>query len=251
MNLLLFEKDERDGDIVTVKGRRAEHIITILKLGEGGILRVGEINGRMGTAAITAVTEATVRLEVNLEVEPVAGPNIELILALPRPIMLQRIIKQATVMGVRRFYLVRARRVEKSFFQSPVLHPDKIRSLLIEGLEQGVDTRLPSVGIYDKFKPFIEDIVPDINGTGLLAHPGNSKNLAEVFGNTLAEGTKKSYNQTIILAVGAEGGWSEYECERFMEKGFVEFSMGRRVLHVDTAVVALLAQLSLLCDMGI
>ncbi len=232
-----------------VSGRRAEHIVSILRLGEGDSLRVGEINGRMGTAIITAITPATVHLNVNLEAEPVFSPDIELILALPRPIMLQRILKQATVMGVRRFYLIRARRVEKSFFQSPILHPDKIRSLLVEGLEQGMDTRLPSVEIYDKFKPFLEDIVPGINGVGLLAHPGTSKNLAEAFGGIGGGGAKNFHNQTIILAVGAEGGWSGYECERFMEKGFVKFSMGRRILHVDTAVVALLAQISLLRDM--
>ena len=232
-----------------VSGRRAEHIVNILRLGEGDSLRVGEIDGRMGTAIVTAITEKTVKLDINLEVEPVTSPNIELILALPRPIMLQRILKQATVMGVRRFYLIRTRRVEKSFFQSPVLHPDKVRKLLVEGLEQAMDTRLPSVEIYNKFKPFVEDIVPGISGTGLLAHPGNSKNLAEAFGGVGADGVRKAKSETITLAVGAEGGWSEYECDRFMEMGFVKFSMGRRILHVDTAVVALLAQLSLLLEM--
>lgn len=232
-----------------MSGHRAEHIVNILRLGVKDSLRVGEVNGRMGVATITSIRAATVELNVDLAVEPVAIPNIKLILALPRPIMLQRIIKQATVMGVRCFYLIRARRVEKSFFQSPLLRPDKIRSLLVEGLEQGMDTRLPSVEIYKEFKPFLEDVVPNINGAGLLAHPGNSKNLAGAFCDIKARGFKEYPDKDIILAVGAEGGWSDYECGRFMEMDFVKFSMGRRILHVDTAVVALLAQLQLLLDM--
>ncbi|MCI5126924.1 MAG: 16S rRNA (uracil(1498)-N(3))-methyltransferase, partial [Candidatus Electrothrix sp. AUS3] len=34
--------------------------------------------------------------------------------------------------------------------------------------------------------------------------------------------------------------------ENFLEQGFSAFSLGNRILHVDTAVVALLAQLQLL-----
>ena len=52
----------------------------------------------------------------------------------------------------------------------------------------------------------------------------------------------------VLLAIGPEGGWNEYECERYLEKGFSMFTMGPRILHVDTAVVALLAQLALVRD---
>ena len=40
-----------------------------------------------------------------------------------------------------------------------------------------------------------------------------------------------------------------FELACFGEQGFDAFSMGSRILHVDTAVVALLAQLQLLYDM--
>ncbi|MCW5204744.1 RsmE family RNA methyltransferase, partial [Desulfobulbus sp. N2] len=50
----------------------------------------------------------------------------------------------------------------------------------------------------------------------------------------------------ILLAIGPEGGWNDFEVNSFLEQGFLPFSMGNRILHVDTAVVALLAQLQLL-----
>jgi len=153
--------------------------------------------------------------------------------------MLQRIFKQAAVLGVHGIHLIRSRRVEKSFFHSPVLKPEKIKSLLVEGLEQAMDTRVPEVKIHHKFKPFVEDVLPALAGTGLLAHPETTLSLID-----LAEGKKITGREKILLAIGPEGGWSEYECQRFLEQGFTMFTMGPRILHVDTAVVALLAQLA-------
>ncbi len=245
MNLMLFDKSERQGDTLVVTGRRAKHILNILGLQPGDTLRVGEINGLVGAAVLEQAGGNSVTLRIELREEPPPIPSVELILALPRPIMLQRILKQATVLGVSKIHLIRSRKVEKSFFHSPVLQPEKIKKLLVEGLEQAMDTRLPEVQVYHRFKPFVEDVVPMLDGTGLLAHPGTETSLAEVFDHG-AEHQKQKNKK--ILAVGPEGGWSEYECQCFLDRGFRMFTMGPRILHVDTAVVALLAQLTLLQD---
>ncbi|MCF6187363.1 MAG: 16S rRNA (uracil(1498)-N(3))-methyltransferase [Desulfobulbaceae bacterium] len=242
---MLFDKSERQGDTLVVTGRRAEHILNILGLQPGDTLRVGEINGLVGAAVLEQAGGNSVTLRIELREEPPPIPSVELILALPRPIMLQRILKQATVLGVSKIHLIRSRKVEKSFFHSPVLQPEKIKKLLVEGLEQAMDTRLPEVQVYHRFKPFVEDVVPMLDGTGLLAHPGTETSLAEVFDHG-AEHQKQKNKK--ILAVGPEGGWSEYECQCFLDRGFRMFTMGPRILHVDTAVVALLAQLTLLQD---
>jgi RsmE family RNA methyltransferase len=142
-------------------------------------------------------------------------------------------------MGVRRFHLIRSAKVEKSFFQTPVLEPEKIKELLLEGLTQAMDTRLPEVLIHNRFKPFVQDIVPTLAGCGLIAHPGGAAELPDVYPGS---GEKKK----ILLAVGPEGGWNDFEVENFLAQGFFAFSLGERILHVDTAVIALLAQLQLL-----
>ena len=239
MNLVLCTEHELKGDLLVLTGRRAKHIRTILKPVPGDVLRVGMINGRIGRGEILAIHQKSVEMRVVLDQEPLAAPELELILALPRPIMLQRILKQATVLGVSRFHLIRSARVEKSFFHSPVLQPEKIRLLLLEALEQSMDTRLPEVVIHHRFRPFVEDVVPGLTGRGIIAHPEISTTLPEIFSAGAGDGK-------IVLAVGPEGGWNEFEIGCFVEQGFTAFSMGSRILHVDTAVVALLAQLQLL-----
>ena len=181
MNLLLFEQSELDGALLGLAGRRAEHIIHVLGLQQGDKLRVGMVNGRMGSARVENIQKGRVELEVHLTDTPPDAPDIELILALPRPIMLKRILKQATVLGVRRFHLIRSNRVQKSFFQTHLLKPDKLKEVLVQGLEQAVDTRLPDVFIHKRFMPFVEDVVPTIKAScRLLAHPDESAILTDL-----------------------------------------------------------------------
>ncbi|MCI5227370.1 MAG: RsmE family RNA methyltransferase, partial [Candidatus Electrothrix sp. AX2] len=178
MNILLFEQHELDRsntNRLVLTDHRARHIHTVLMSKPGDTLRIGKVNGKMGQGKIISMDDHSVELEVQLSPVNCPAPplpEVELILALPRPIMLQRIVKQATVMGVRRFHLIRSAKVEKSFFQTPVLQPDKIKELLLEGLTQAVDTRLPEVLIHHRFKPFVQDTVPTLIGDGLLAQLG-------------------------------------------------------------------------------
>lgn len=242
MNLLLLDSTEITSNTATLTGRRAEHLLKVLRVTPGDTVRVGEVNGNIGSGRVLAIEGETVRLALELEREPVCDLQVELILALPRPIMLQRILKQATVLGVRRFHLIRSRRVEKSFFHSPVLEPEKIRAILLDGMEQAMDTWLPEVAIHHQFKPFVEDVVPTLAGQGLIAHPDGKGTLADVPVSGVP-------GQRLLLAVGPEGGWSDYELQCFVDHGFHSFTMGNRILHVDTAVVSLLAQLQLLYDL--
>lgn len=242
MNLLLIEPQEMKNNEVWLTDRRARHLVHVLKVNTGDIVRVGVLHDRLGFGKVTAIEEEKLCLEVCLEQKPVTDLHIELILALPRPIMLQRILKQATVLGVRHFHLIRTRRVEKSFFQSPVLRPDKIQTLLKEGMEQAMDTWLPGVTLHLQFKPFVEDVLPSLEGQGLIAHPTARHTLIDA-------PAPNSSQKRLLLAIGPEGGWSDYEYQCFCEAGFFGLTMGKRILHVDTAVVTALAQVQLLYDL--
>ncbi|MCL7489526.1 MAG: 16S rRNA (uracil(1498)-N(3))-methyltransferase [Desulfobulbaceae bacterium] len=245
MNLLLFEQNELRDSRLRLAGsdRRARHIVDILGLQPGDALRVGMINGATGSGKILQAGEQGVEMEVNLSALPAAGPDITLILALPRPIMLQRILKQATVMGVRQFHLIRSARVQKSYFQSSAAQPEAMRSILLQGLEQAMDTRLPEVLVHERFRPFIEDVVPEMEqGSRLLAHPDVPDTLPDLYG-------RGRLDSKLLLAVGPEGGWNDFEVQSFREQGFACFSFGSRILHVDTAVLVLLSQLMVLQDL--
>jgi RsmE family RNA methyltransferase len=246
MNIILAEAAELAGDRLTLTDRRAEHIVKVLRSETGDRVRVGLIDGQRGYGTIRRLEKKypfTVELQLDLG-EPVGElPPIDLILALPRPIMLKRILSQATALGVGTIHLINANRVEKSFWEAGLLQPDEYRSHLLQGLEQAVDTRLPKVRTHPKFKPFIEDFFPSLAGEYrhlLLADPGGPERLADTVTGT--EGR-------IALAVGPEGGWVDYEIRKFQEQGFSCCTIGERILKVDTAVIALHARISALREL--
>jgi RsmE family RNA methyltransferase len=242
MNLVLFSEQELIGGELWLTDFRAEHIRNVLGLAPGDSLRIGMINGKLGRGTVLSIDADSVQLTVQLDREPSPVPPVELILALPRPIMLQRILKQAATLGVSRIHLLRSAKVEKSFFHSPVLLPEKINERLLDGLTQAaVDTRLPEVLIHPFFKAFIQDALPELPGCRLLAHPGVTTTLPDVF--------SRCQEKYILLAISPEGGWNDFEVQCFREQGFATFTMGSRILHVDTAVTVLLGQLQLLREL--
>lgn len=241
MNLLLIKAHEVQNQQVELTGRRAEHLRKVLRAREGDQVRTGVVNGPMGLGRILAMTDKGVTLSLFLTDTPVPPPATDLILALPRPIMLKRVLAQAASLGVSRIFLINARRVEKSFFHASLIRNNTLEEPLLLGLEQAADTILPQISIHERFRPFIEDLLPGLIrhcSTRLLAHPSGTQTLAG-----LAAGTGGG---PITLAIGPEGGWVDFEVQQFQEQGFTLFSMGPRILRVDTAVPALLGQIGLL-----
>jgi RsmE family RNA methyltransferase len=246
MNLLLFESKEMMSDAtIVLNDRRSEHIIRVLGCNPGDTVRAGMINGPSGTGEIISIGRGRVDSEVVLrftaEGDVPDQPPLDLIMGLVRPIMLKKILAQAASIGVGRIFLINANRVEKSFFGASLLKDENYRSYLLEGLEQAKDTILPQVSIHERFRPFVEDFIPTIAKTysrKLVAHPEAGEGLKQAAGTKMTGRT--------LLAVGPEGGWVDFEIEKFVEQSFVPVSMGARVLRTDTAVVALLSQLMVL-----
>ena len=242
MNLILLSPHEIRDQRAVLTDRRAQHIRKVLRCTIGDRVRVGVVNGSLGTGLITRLDHDGVELAITLTNPPLPPSPTDLILAIPRPIMLKRVLAQAASMGVARIFLVNANRVEKSFFNATLVQERAFAEPLRLGLEQAMDTKLPEVSVHPRFRPFVEDILPPLlardKPARLLAHPGDHPNLAASCDLPL--------DGPAILAIGPEGGWVDFEVEQFIAQGFRPFTLGPRILRVDTAVPALLAQLSLL-----
>lgn len=235
MNVILVDKEEvSDDSKLMLAGDRAKHIVKVLNSELGDTVKLGIINGRLGSGTIKNIKKKypfKVYLHTVFDSLPPAKAPVDLLLALPRPIMLKRILSQAATLGVGMIHIVNANRVEKSFWEAGILHQEEYMQHLIHGLEQAIDTVLPKVKLHKRFKPFMEDYFPTIKkGYSHLvyAHPRSKKTLKKLFMNI---------PDKILLAIGPEGGWVDYELNRFKENGFSGFSIGERILRVDTAVV--------------
>ena len=245
MNLILLTDDMAlDSGMYRLTGPQAEHVRSVLRAEAGDSLHVGLLGGPIGTARIERLTdtEVLIRCETLVEAPPLL-PTIDLICALPRPQTLKKVLLTAATMGVRRLHLVRANRVEKSFFHSPLLEPERYTPFLHEGLAQGRLTRLPVVQVHDRFKRFFEDTLPESeeNETdpALKVLPDLD---AEAHLRTVYSGAEAR----LLIAIGPEGGWVPFEVKLMEGTGFQRVTLGRFTLRVETAVTAALSQVELI-----
>jgi RsmE family RNA methyltransferase len=246
MNIVLITEGEIRDREVALADHRAAHIRKVLRASVGDRVRIGVINGRKGSGTITAIGKggsAPVCLLVDLDREPPPLPEIDIILALPRPIMLRRILTQIAAMGIGTLFITHANRVEKSFWDSGLFDDKGYLEYLRQGLEQAGDTRMPEVQIFRRFRPFVEDFLPQTTDgyqSLIIAHPYGGAHLVDCLSPDPGR---------VLLAVGPEGGWVDFEVEKFTSLGFCRCSFGERILKVDTAVVALHAGISAIRQM--
>jgi 16S rRNA (uracil1498-N3)-methyltransferase len=236
MNLVLIEAPEiSSGGEATLSDGRAAHLLKVLHVEPGHHVRVGVVDGPRGRAMVLALGDGTVRLRCELESETPPRPNVDLLLAVPRPKVMRRLWAQIAALGVGQIILTNAEKVERHYFDTHILAPETYRPLLIEGLQQARDTRLPVVSIHRRFKVLVEDHLDALFGGALrvVADPSAVAPLAEVVRSSTAERT--------LLAIGPEGGWNAFELGLLQAHGFQPAGMGPRTLRTDTACVALLA----------
>lgn len=237
MNLLLLHDDDFQPDgSVRLRGRRLTHAREVLRVAEGQAVRVGRFRGRVGTGTVVSQSPSELVLSVALTEAPPPRPGIDLLLAIPRPKALKKLLPAIASIGVDRLVLLNAARVEKSYFDAKVLAPEAVADFLAQGLEQAKDTCPPEVLVRHRFKPFVEDeldvLFPREGCVRVLPHPPATRSLAPV-----------PPSQRLLVAVGPEGGWVPFEVELLERFGFTPVSLGPRTLRTEVAVPMLLGAL--------
>jgi len=235
VNLLLVEASEVDErGTVTISDGRARHMVDVLKVAPGQAVRVGLVDGGIGSGRVVSAAPGTVTLSCAFDGAP-ERPRVDLLLALPRPKVLRRLWAQIAALGVGRIILTNASRVERHYFDTHLLDPAVYRPLLLEGLQQARDTLLPEVSIHRRFRILVEDELAGLGGHGqrLVADPASEE--------TMHDAVVETAGARVLLAVGPEGGWNPFELELLRSQGFRSVGLGPRTLRSDTAVIALLA----------
>jgi RsmE family RNA methyltransferase len=203
-----------------------------LQLKAGDTLKVGVRDGQRYLTEVQSITAQQIMLRpIQAENVPNKVP-VHLILALPRPKVLRRMIMDAVTLGVERISLIHSYRVDKSYWQSPFLQ--QLDDYVTLGLEQAGDTIVPEIQLYKRFKPFVEDVLPTLiteQRPAYVAHPYAEQSMP----HAIAHGCN--------LIVGPEGGFIPYEIDLLKKNGCQAMSLGNRILRTETAVSNILGRL--------
>ncbi|MEB3766900.1 16S rRNA (uracil(1498)-N(3))-methyltransferase [Acinetobacter sp. MD2] len=234
MNIVLLTAEEIQGDEwKIVSPRQVQHLHQHLNIQVGDTLKVGV---RQGSRYLTEVMQVST---THITVRPIQSESvpeklpIRLVVALPRPKVLRRLVMDSVTLGVSSLHLIHSYRVDKSYWQSPFLR--QLDDYVNLGLEQAGDCIAPEVSLHQRFKPFVEDILPQWISTeqpAFVAHPYAEQNMPQAI------------EQACSLIIGPEGGFIPYEVDLMQKNGCQARSLGSRILRTETAISYILGRLS-------
>ena len=237
MNCILLPVENFSANTASINAlAQVDHVNNILGAKVGDTLKIGQLGGNLGTAVIEGITADSIQLcDVQLTTTPPAKLDLTVVLALPRPKVLRRLIMDMTALGVRDIILVNSYRTQKSYWQSPML--ERLDEFVLEGLQQGVDTIAPRITLQKRFKPFVEDTLASlVTNQAIVAHPYAEQSFSEF----------RQLDITLelpsLVCIGAEGGWIDYEIALLAAHGCTPVHIGPRILRTEAAVNVMLGQ---------
>lgn len=247
MNSLLIFPDELSGPVkASFSGDRAREIIRLYELESGARLAVSVLGGMCGQADVVSVDKDNLELYLNLDRKPPAKLPIIAIVAVPRPQTVKKALQVAATMGLQELHFVKTGNTIKSYLQSHSLYKENINRELYLGLEQVWDAVPPEVVVHKNFNRFCSEFLP--THLKQLNFEDSVKLLADTRteqSTTLLSFKEQLHSASSCIAIGPEAGWTDDELDTFKALGFSAFSLGERMLRVETALTASVAQLSL------
>ncbi len=211
---------------------RFDRLSAAVAVGTGASFRVAVEGLGRGIATIRSCAGEAVKADFELISGSENVPEIDVLLALPRPKVLRRLIPRITAMGISSLTLLNACGVKREYFATHWLRDESIAELVMLGLEQGGACRYPAIRVEKQLKPFLMDGVAEMRGSAelLLASPDGSKSLP------VSAGAGR-----VIVAIGPETGWTDFELGLFADVGFMSYRLCEEHLPCDVAAIAAVA----------
>jgi RsmE family RNA methyltransferase len=230
MNLILFET-AAEAACLAPDDPRAVHIRTVLRLKAGDKLFVGVVNGPRGHATIAADDHEGVRLEIKWEEKTELPRPFWILAGMPRPQTARDLLREAATFGVSALHFFNADKGEPSYADSTLWKTGEWARRLREGAAQAFATNIPAVTQNSSLREALEKIASSA--------PGDAARIAlDVYEAGAPLSQIAPARGPVVLALGAERGWSADERILLRENGFQLAHLGPRVLRTETALVA-------------
>lgn len=233
MNIVLLDPRQTESEIWTISSKRQlEHLHTHVGVKVGDTLKVGIREAKRYLTEIIEISENSIQLKPLKEETVPEKLSVTLIVALPRPKVLRRLIMDAVTLGVDKLILIHSYRVDKSYWQTPFLQ--QLDHFVTLGLEQAGDTIAPKIELYKRFKPFVEDVLPIMiseHSPAYVAHPYTNLKMPY------------AVDHSCTVIIGPEGGFIPYEIDLLIKNGCQAVSLGNRILRTETAIPYVLGRL--------
>jgi RsmE family RNA methyltransferase len=234
VNIILFRREEVQLPL-SRRDPRAVHLLATLRRRPGESFDAGIIDGPRGRGTLAAIEPDFLRLAFSWEALPPPLWPIHLVVGLPRPSTARDILREATTLGVSSMHFVRTDRGESSYGSSSLWASGLWRECVINGAAQAFCTRLPEVRHGATLAETIAGFTAGDSAIRSAARLALDNYEAPA---ALDRAPLADEAPAIVLALGAERGWSDAERRLLRRSGFAFAHLGARVLRTETACIA-------------
>ncbi len=226
------------GDLRIATPEQARYLKTVLRMRVGEPLRVFNGTGEEYDAVIRQAAEG-VALEIGSR-RTVIAETIEITLcqAVPKTDKMEAIIRHTTELGVGRIIPFHAERsVPRWPAEKSLQKRERWQKIAVEASRQCGRTDIPEIGEIASLTEVLRSTHPEWLNL-ICWEEESARGIREVLRDPENDGTRG-----FLLVVGPEGGFDKKEIDQAQQAGFLSVSLGKRVLRVDTAAVAVIAVL--------
>ena len=221
--------DEFSADHAALLGEHAAHLARTLRARVGQEFEVA-CGDQVRRATVASVADDRVEFTLGAEISSIAVAPITLLLAVFKFDRMEWAIEKCTELNVATIVPVIARRTEKHLALAAGKRVERWRRIAREASQQSRRAAPPKVE-----NPIQLAEALRIDGSLRIVLAENERRV------TLNERLQSRDIDSLALAIGAEGGWTEEELRSFADSGWTAASLGNTILRAETAAIAALA----------
>jgi 16S rRNA (uracil1498-N3)-methyltransferase len=229
-----FFVEQFSGDRAVMDGEAAHHVGRVLRAQPGQVYELSD-GSHVRLGRIENVTREEVEFAL-LEEVPSYQPTIRtaLLLAIVKFDAFEWALEKATELGVSEIVPIAAARSEKGLIAGAAKRAERWQKILAGASEQSRRVRLPVLRDATRTAEAFRASGAELKI--LLSERTSATSLKDILSPARIE--------SVALAIGPEGGWTDEEFADAESSGFREASMGKMILRTETAVTAALANLN-------
>ena len=234
---MIHSRTVRDG-CASLDGDLYNHMVRVLRLGLNDTVQLADENGTVHSGNIDQITKESLRVAITSTSQAVPAnssvPRITICQALPKGDKIDLILQKGTELGASDFVLFGGcRSVAK-------IHEDQKKNKLERW------NRITAEASRQCGRADIPGVVWCINAGEAAGATNQALRLIlwedeqeHSLKDALTENTATP--ESVIVAIGPEGGFDPLEIRQFSEYGYQPVSLGNRILRTETASIAILA----------
>ncbi len=240
--------DEFSADRAALTGAHAAHLSRTLRARVGQQFEVA-CGDRVRQATVSRVQDEHVEFILGEEVLARDAVPITLLLAVFKFDRMEWAIEKCTELNVTAIIPVIARRTEKHLALAAEKRVERWRRIAREAAEQSRRIAPPEIRDPEKLSDVLTQAIGEVNLTDRvnLRAVDIPSNLRIVLAENEQEASlvdvlrARGEVESLSLAIGPEGGWTEEESHSFATSHWLAASLGDTILRAETAAIAAIA----------